>query len=101
MRPLAYNVLALLQRVVEQAHRARNPELEVSNNILPADQAQRGYPPPRVSRLRTQPHRHAGQRRVDVCIVFTLQGLQWWTIAPACRMHLVPTRARMTSTSMP
>lgn len=39
---LAYNVLALLQRVVEQAHRAHNPELEVSTYHL-AQHIKSGY----------------------------------------------------------
>lgn len=39
---LAYNVLALLQRVVEQAHQAHNPELEVSTFHL-AQQIKSGY----------------------------------------------------------
>lgn len=39
---LAYNVLALLQRVVEQAHRASNPTLEVSTYHL-AQHIKSGY----------------------------------------------------------
>jgi IS4 transposase len=39
---LAYNVLALLQRVVEQAHRGNNPELEVSTYHL-AQHIKSGY----------------------------------------------------------
>lgn len=39
---LAYNVLALLQRVTEQAHRVTHPELEVSTNHL-AQHIKSGY----------------------------------------------------------